>query len=166
MGSITLWKRVTSQMSDQLLRITPCDHFKFLLQLESNRAIRYTHFFLLLIVEIDQDENNGLMPVLGDLISRNIRDSDFIGLNDHQQCLLLLPNAEISDALRIGEKLMNHVEKQNFTIDDKWGKLTVSIGGACFPTHATDAQELLMTADHMLQRAKSLGGNQVCLPEA
>ncbi len=153
-------------MSDQLLRITPCDHFKFLLQLESDRAIRYTYFFLLLIVEIDQAENSGLMPVLGDLISRSIRDSDLIGLDDDQQCLLLFPNAEISDALRIGEKLRNHVEKQNFILNGRQDRLTVSIGGACFPTHATDVQELLMTANHMLQRAKSLGGNRVCLPEA
>ncbi len=142
-----------------------CDHFNFILRSESKRAVRYMYFFSLLIVEPDQSPNGGHLPLLVNLIDRQTRDSDLIGQDDQKRSLLLLHDAEQSDTFRIGERLRCQVEKQIFTLDDIWGRLTVSIGGACFPTHATDPQELLMTADQMLQKAKSLGGNQVCLPE-
>jgi diguanylate cyclase (GGDEF)-like protein len=151
-------------MLEQVQRITSCDHFKFLLQLESHRAIRYTYFFLFLIVEIDPAEHSGHMPVLSDLISRSIRGSDFIGLEDDRQCLLLFPNAEISDAVRISERLKGQVERQRFTFNGRLDRITVSIGGACFPTHAIDPQELLLTANDMLRKAKLMGGNRICLP--
>jgi diguanylate cyclase (GGDEF)-like protein len=124
------------------------------------------YFFSILIVEPDQVPSGGHLPLLVTLIDGWTRDSDLIGQDDQRRSLLLLHDAEQSDTFRIGERLRHQVEQQKFTLGDKWGRLTVSIGGACFPTHATDPQELLMTADHMLHKAKSLGGNQVCLPEA
>jgi diguanylate cyclase (GGDEF)-like protein len=145
------------------LRMISCDQFEYLLQLESNRAVRYTYFFLLLIIEIDQTEHVEHTRI-EDLITRSIRSSDLIGRDDHQQYLLLFPNAEVPGVLRIGDRLRNQVEKQNFTVNGRQDRLTVSIGGACFPTHATEAQELFATAHSMLQKAKSLGGNRICLP--
>ena len=37
------------------------------------------------------------------------------------------------------------------------GGLTVSVGVACFPEHANDAQELILHADEALYKAKTQG---------
>ena len=45
------------------------------------------------------------------------------------------------------------------------GGLTVSVGVACFPEHANDAQELILHADQALYTAKNRGKNTILIWE-
>ena len=141
------------------------NHFKFVLDAESEKAIRYQYFFSLLIVEMDQLGKSGFVPMLTEVISQTLRDSDLVGQDDPHRFFLILHSMEASDVCLVGERIRSRVERQRLTVRNGNDRRTVSIGGACFPTHATDPEELLMMANEMLQKAKLLGGNQVCLPK-
>ena len=141
------------------------DFFKFLLELEGKRAMRHAYFFSILTVEIDQPENGELLASLAELIRKSTRDADLIGRIDHQRLSVILHQAEAPNTCSVGERIRDHVENYNFVIKNSERRRTVSVGGACFPTHTTDIQGLLSTAHEMLQRARSKGGNRVFLPE-
>lgn len=61
-------------------------------------------------------------------------------------------------ALAQAEALMQRVRASS---DADQTALGASIGIAVYPTHATDASELLRCADHAMYRAKQLGKNQI-----
>ena len=141
------------------------DLFKFLLESEGKRAMRYSYFFSIVTIEIDQPENGELLATLSGLIRKSTRNADLIGRIDHQRFCVILHHAEAPNTYSVGDRIRDHVEKYIFEIKDTQRQRTVIVGGACFPTHTTDIQGLLSTAHEMLQRARSMGGNRVFLPE-
>jgi len=152
-------------MLDPMTSALSAEFFKFLLESEGKRAMRYTYFFSVLAVEIDQVENGELLATLAELIRKNIRNTDIIGRIDHRRFSVILHHAETQNTYSVGERIRDQVENYNFVLKNSHHKRTVSVGGACFPSHTPDIQGLLLTAHEMLQRAKSSGGNKVYLPE-
>ena len=141
------------------------DCFKVALDSEGKRAMRYIYFFSILTVEMDQPGNGELLTALAELIRKSTRNADLIGRIDHQRFSVILHQAEAPNTYSVGERIRDHVENYNFEIKNSQRRRTVSVGGACFPTHTTDIQGLLSTAREMLERARSMGGNKVFLPE-
>ncbi len=127
--------------------------------------MRYTYFFSILTVEVDQVENGEVLTTLADLIRQSIRNTDVVGRIDHKRFSVILHHAEAQNTYSVGERIRDRVEHYNFVLKNSHHKRTVSVGGACFPSHTPDVQGLLLTAHEMLQRAKSVGGNKVYLPE-
>jgi diguanylate cyclase (GGDEF)-like protein len=139
--------------------------FKFLLESEGKRAARYGYFFSILSIELDQAENGEILKALVNLIRQTVRNSDLIGRVNSYRFLVILHDAEGLHVLQIGERIRNKVENDNMMQKEGGIQRTVSIGGACFPTHSNDTSDLLLTAHEMLLKAKSVGGNRVLLPE-
>lgn len=153
-------------MLDQMTSTLSEDFFKFLLDSEGKRAIRYTCFFSILTIEIDQVENGDeLLAPLAKLIRQSIRNTDSIGRIDHHRFSVILHHAEVPNTYSVGERIRDRVENYNFELGNRQRIRTVSVGGACFPTHTADTQGLLSTANEMLLQARSIGGNKVNLPE-
>ncbi len=153
-------------MLDPMTSTLSPDFFEFLLESEGKRAMRYTYFFSILTVEVDQVENGDVLDTVSSLIRQSIRTTDVIGRIDHKRFSVILHHAETQNTYNVGERIRDRVENYNFSLKNSPHKRTVSVGGACFPSHTPDVQGLLLTAHEMLQRAKSLGGNKVYLPEA
>lgn len=152
-------------MLDQMTSTLSGNFFKFLLESEAKRAMRYTYFFSILTVEIDQGENGELLSTLAELIRQSIRNTDLIGRVDARRFSVILHHAEPPNTLSVGERIRDRVENYNFVVKNSEHRRTVSVGGACFPSHTADIQGLLMTANEMLVRARAQGGNKVHLPE-
>jgi len=76
----------------------------------------------------------------------------------------MLHQADAQNTYGVGERIRARVEDYTFIVDGKEEKRTVSIGGACFPTHANDITGLTQRAEEMLTKAKAEGGNKICLP--
>ena len=72
---------------------------------------------------------------------------------------ILLPNFSLTESEALAERLRNTM--QNATVSSKSLKVTVSIGVACFPDHANDAESLRKSAYDALNQAKRLGRNLV-----
>jgi diguanylate cyclase (GGDEF)-like protein len=142
------------------------DFFNFLLDSEGKRAMRYAYFFSILTVEIDQLENGEILTSLADLIRQSTRNTDVIGRIEGRRFAVILHHAEAPNTFSVGERIRDRVASYNFTVKGGQARHTVSVGGACFPTHTPDTRGLVHAADEMLDRAKSTGGNKVYLPEA
>lgn len=150
--------------------------FDYLLELEIKRANRYLYFFSLLAVQPDLlPANNGmkdkpLLTRLGTLIQSEIRTSDVVGRIGTDTYFLLIHQADEGGSVIVGERVRGRVENYTFTADREHEgsekKLTISLGGVCFPTHATTHNDLVHTLKNMLAKARSTGGNRTCLPDA
>ena len=139
------------------------DCFKVALDSEGKRAVRYIYFFSILAVEMDQPGNGELLTALAELIRKSTRNADLLCWIEHQQLSLILHHAEGPNAHSIGERIRERVENNN--LENGQCRRTISVGGACFPTHAADTQSLFLIANEMLDRARSWGGNRVILPD-
>jgi diguanylate cyclase (GGDEF)-like protein len=76
-----------------------------------------------------------------------------------EEIAVLLPNFTASEAVALAESIRSEIERS--TISSKQLSITVSIGVATTPDHATDAVQLLQAADEALYTAKRLGRNLV-----
>ncbi len=152
-------------MPDPLESVLPFNRFDFVVRSESKRAVRYMYFFSLLMVEPDQDEYKELLPKVARLIMQSVRNSDLIGQDGGDRLMLILHDAEKPSAFEVGERIRSEVEGQNIVLENRSDRLTVSVGGACFPTDETHPDGLFSTAKQMLEHARRLDGNRVCFPE-
>jgi diguanylate cyclase (GGDEF)-like protein len=153
------------EMWDQMTGTLSSDFFRFLLGSEGKRAMRYSYYFSILTVEIDQAENTKLLATLARLIRQSVRNTDYIGRTNHQQLSVVLHHAEIPHTYSVGERIREQAEDYNFVHPNEQCNRTVSIGGACFPSHTSDVQSLLWIAGEMLLEAQSVGGNKVYIPK-
>lgn len=146
----------------------PVDHetYQYLLEKETRRAVRYSHFFSLCHLGIDQDTPIGpsVLCAVADIVRETIRETDVIGLAEPHTLSILLLNTEIHNALQIGERIRTRIADHTFVADQQTAQLTASVGGVCFPTHGNDAAALLLRADEMMLTARRQGGNQTAIP--
>ncbi|MEW6682341.1 MAG: diguanylate cyclase [Nitrospirota bacterium] len=140
--------------------------YHYLLGMETRRAIRYSHFFSLCHLRIDQDDPiaRAVVCAVADIVRETIRETDVIGLAEERTLSILLLNTEIHNALQIGERIRTRVADHTFVAEQQAIQLTASLGGVCFPTHGNDAAALLLRADEMLAMARRQGGNQTAIP--
>ncbi len=76
-----------------------------------------------------------------------------------EEFAVLLPNFTVSEAVALAESIRSELEKSKMS--SKQLSITVSIGLATVPDHATDGKQLLKAADDALYAAKHLGRNLV-----
>ena len=103
---------------------------------------------------------------IGNLVNRELRDSDILARYGGEEFLVIAPNTAPSAAASLAERLRKRIESQTFLTDfNKARKLemqiTVSIGVANFGDSSNDQESLVQVADQNLYRAKHGGRNQV-----
>jgi len=152
-------------MFDSQSSILPMDFFKYILDLEGKLAMRYLYYVSFLDLEFDHPETGQTLSHVCHLIRKKIRSTDLIARRDYQRFCVILPFVEFQNAFHMAERVRGFIEKDIGTPKSKSFDRTVSIGGACFPTHSPDIEHLMSTAEHMLSLAKEKGGNQVSFPD-
>lgn len=140
--------------------------YHYLLDLEIRRAIRYSHFFSICHVGLDQlhDGDGSVASTVAEILCETVRETDVIGLLNEQTVSVLLHNTEIQNAFQVAQRFRTRVADQTFSSGNVQVRLTASVGGVCFPTHGNNAATLLLRAGEMLATAKLHGGNQVAVP--
>jgi diguanylate cyclase (GGDEF)-like protein len=128
---------------------------------------------VLLLLDLDhfQQVNDQLGHAVGDQVLANVgavlrtvlRNGDFAGRNGGEEFAILLPSTEIHAALPVAERVRHAVAE--ISLPGTNVSVTVSIGVAAFPAHATTADRLERLADAALYVAKRRGRNRVELAE-
>lgn len=139
------------------------DLFRYLLDLEVKRATRYSYFFSLLLIEVDQEFVRAEhFDTVARLILDEIREVDIVGRTESSRFSALL-QAETKPAQMISERIRNRIVNYTFMNNAQTLKeeITVSCGGVCFPTHGVNSNELNGQAAILLGRARADGGNRV-----
>lgn len=142
------------------------------LELEWNRARRFETPLSLLMIDIDHfkkyNDRNG--HLLGDRVLKEVagilksttRRVDTVARFGGEEFVILLPRQDAKTAFDIAEKLRQAVDQHKFVREDTQpgGKVTISLGVACFPHDADDPHELLNRSDLALYASKQAGRNR------
>lgn len=139
---------------------------------EIHRAARYQHTLSIFMLDIDhfKDVNDTYGHDVGDTvlksvakeIKNSIRTTDFASRYGGEEFIIILPETVTIKAEELAERLRCKIANSHFTTNnDKYIKLTVSIGIATFPSHAKTTHALLKAADTAMYEAKNAGRNQV-----
>ncbi len=93
------------------------------------------------------------------------RPEDLVARFGGEEFLVLLPDTDLREARVIGERLRTAIAELEHTgADGQPFHVTVSMGLATAPLHATVLDDVLRIADLAAYRAKAEGRNRVCLP--
>jgi two-component system cell cycle response regulator len=104
-----------------------------------------------------------VLRALAARIGSNIRAMDMACRYGGEEFVVIMPETEGAEALRVAERLRHSAEAMPFKIGNLPGELhlTVSIGIAGLESPADTAEALLERADQALYRAKHEGRNRV-----
>jgi diguanylate cyclase (GGDEF)-like protein len=136
------------------------------LELERERAARFGEPFALLLLDVDRfrDLNAAAGHAAGDaalrevaaLLGREVRAVDLVARYGGEEFAVVLPRMSPPEAWAAAERLRQAVAGSRFE-GAPGGRLTVSVGGACFPGDARDLATLVDCADAALFAAKRAG---------
>jgi len=151
--------------------------FRQRLEDETRRARRYNRPLSLILLDIDHFKqiNDTYLHVAGDAILRQIatvlreilRGTDVAARYGGEEMAIICPETGANDARTLAERIRTTVETRRFTlppgceVDEV--AVTISLGVATVPAHATSDAVLVEQADKALYAAKTAGRNQVCM---
>ena len=97
------------------------------------------------------------------VLSSGRRVNDVVARYGGEEFAVLLVDTPEASAIALADQLRRHVEAAPVHNEScqPGGRLTVSLGVATFPDHATVPEDLLTAADDALYRAKGRGRNRV-----
>ncbi len=161
--------------TDGLTKLFVHRYFQFLLSREMDLSRRYDRTFTLVMLDIDNFKrlNDTYGHQVGDEVIRrlagvlrdNIRAVDIAARYGGEEFVLILPDTDLAQALIVSEKIRHLVEKMSVSYGEKRLTITVSLGVATFPHHATDKEGLISSADAALYTSKRMGRNRVSVGE-
>jgi diguanylate cyclase (GGDEF)-like protein len=138
-------------------------------------AARYGGQGAVMIIDIDglKEVNDRLGHQLGDnlirrlagILGERVRATDIVARLSGDEFAVLMPQADASGALQLGEDLRSQVA-EGFPPDSETGAATISVGVAMFGgKQGAVAESVLIAADQAMYRAKAEGRNRVSLFE-
>jgi diguanylate cyclase (GGDEF)-like protein len=130
------------------------------------------HSFVVLFLDADKfksvNDQHGhvhgskLLLELGQKLKGYVRESDAIVRYGGDEFVAILTPCDLSMGKVVAERIRKSIEKHEFLKDDGLGlKITVSIGVAVFPDHATSKEDVIEQADHAMYTAKKESRNRV-----
>jgi len=154
-------------MTDSLTQIPNRLHFAMVYQHIIQVAKRGNKPLSLVFFDIDhfKDVNDHHGHIIGDrvlkqitsLVSQRIRRSDIVARWGGEEFVLLLPDTDLDEAIKVAEMLRNVIDKKVF---DQVGNITCSFGVAQLEDEE-DGEHLLNRADGLLYESKMNGRNRV-----
>lgn len=104
---------------------------------------------------------SGILCELGEILQKNIREDDYPFRYGGDEFLLLLSNTDSEGAAQIAERIRAQVEAHEFSIGEHKINITLSIGIASYPEHATTKEDVIELADQAMYYGKNKSRNIV-----
>ncbi len=170
-------EKLEMSVTDDLTKLANRRQLQTRLELEWNRARRFSSPLSVLMVDIDffkryNDVNGHLLgdqvlKGVADVLTGNTRKVDTVARFGGEEFVILLPGQDKHIAVNIAQKLRKAVARHAFprTNSQPNGHLTITIGVATCPEDADDPSDLVDRADLALYVAKRAGRNQVAAYE-
>jgi GGDEF domain-containing protein len=128
--------------------ILPEDQFMFLLEVECNRAVRLNQYLSVVMVKLKRVEaGEHLLFQFAELMRDEIREIDVFGALQDKKVGIIVWSTDPEELLGIMARVRRRFKEQSSLSQEDPFSDSIRIGGACFPTHATTAQELLLGAE-------------------
>jgi len=138
------------------------------IDLEVRRSQRYQHPLAIMMIDIDHFKNindqyghqigdEGLKLLANILMQFTQRPGELAARYGGEEFVLVLPEATLSDAVDIAERLLKECRKAVFSSNPNL-HFTISIGISCYRNTISNTKELLINhADQALYQAKMAG---------
>ena len=162
----------TLAITDDLTGLYTRRHFDTCSAVELGRAEEKSADLALLMVDLDDFKaiNDSHGHSVGDRVLRTgawairdaVRDTDLVFRYGGDEFTILLPDTAAEEATVVAERVRRAVEGEG--IGEADSSVTVSIGVAAYPAHATVLMDLLLAADEALYAAKHAGKNKAVAP--
>jgi hypothetical protein len=140
--------------------------FRYLLDLEAEKALRLRYCVSLLCLDPDVDgpSARGVARHIARLVGRQLRQTDVAATLSVSTVGLLLVGAEPGTLSGILDRTGSAMESGHPRYACGRRVVSVSGGGGCYPVTAPSATELLRQATDLMRRARGDGGNRLLLP--
>jgi diguanylate cyclase (GGDEF)-like protein len=128
--------------------------------------------YSILVLDIDRfksindnfghQEGDRVLQHLAEIVRQSVKTGSICSRYGGEEFVVLLPYATARDVFETAERIrLTMVQSENHLKQT----VTVSLGGAHFPSQASNADELFMLADQALYRAKKAGRNQTVIAD-
>ena len=156
--------------TDSLTGLYNHRYFHDRLRTELTRATRTHDPIAVLMVDIDDFKRvndvyghgagDQVLLALADVLRGSLRLSDVVCRLGGEEFGIIMADFEAGDALALAQRLLERMENETF---EPAGALTLSIGIAQGPDHATNPRELVACAEAAMMTAKARGKKQAVL---
>ncbi|MCL2102638.1 MAG: GGDEF domain-containing protein [Syntrophorhabdaceae bacterium] len=161
---------------DDLTKLHNIRYLNLVIDREIKRSERYQNIFSVLFMDIDYfkrvNDTHGhlvgsrVLQEVGAVLKSCVRDSDTVIRYGGDEFVVLLVDTNSKEGILIAERMRKAVENELLAQSIGIGlRLTVSIGIASFPEHATTKQHLLNLADQAMYFGKEATRNVVYLAQ-
>lgn len=99
-----------------------------------------------------------LLKLFSERVKQALRESDVFARQSGDEFLVLLPDTDKDEAIRIVERILDSLQEE-WRIRGNAFATTSSIGVAMYPEDGTTMETLIANADHALYKAKENGRN-------
>lgn len=145
-------------------------------EVEIQRALRYGLPLSLIMVDLDHFKavndtyghatGDAVLASFAHTISLEVREVDVIGRFGGEEFVVLLPNTDVTEALRVAERMRLAVAKSELKVQHAQLRYTASFGVAGFDARELSFVRFIDRADTALYEAKRKGRNRVELAPA
>ena len=150
------------------------NHKEFHKKLDENIKVlkRYNYTISLLLIDVDHFKQfndtyghqvgDQVLKIIADVIKSQIRVIDICARYGGEEFAVISRDRVTPQPLILAERICSTVYAYPFKHDGVKSQLSVSIGIACVPVDADNAEDLIKRADEALYTAKKTGRNKVC----
>ena len=135
---------MSESLFDVSSRLLQPQAFDFVLEGELKRAVRSQNFLTLVTLETNREwdgisvtADEGTVGEVAELVRHEVRDTDVLGFTNGGTLSLVLLDANFENSAKVIDRLIVRMEHYDFPTP-----LRLSVGAACYPTHAVDAESL------------------------
>lgn len=138
---------------------------------EFNRAHRLFNSLCMIMLDIDHFKRindqwshtagDAVLIRVADILRQSVRDIDLAARWGGEEFILLLPEASLSDGVKVAERIRRSLAQTDFSDIAVGLKVTASFG-VTVNTGYTHYEKMLSQVDSLLYQAKNQGRNQVC----
>lgn len=139
---------MAESLFDDASRLLKPHAFDFVLEGELKRAVRSQNYLTLVTLETNREwdgmsvtADEGTVGEVAEIVRHEVRDTDVLGFTSGGTLSLVLLDANFENSTKVIDRLIHRMEHYDFP-----APLRVSVGAACYPTHAVDAQSLKQQA--------------------
>jgi diguanylate cyclase (GGDEF)-like protein len=141
---------------------------------EIERSTRFERPLAVLMLDLDNfkavnDERghavgDAVLRELAHRVQEQIREVDTFARYGGEEFVVVLPETTVEGATQLAERICSAVRRDPFDVDGGPLRITVSVGGAAFPTQGSSAATLMRAADKALYVAKHEGRDRWHVP--
>ena len=135
---------VNNPFLEQGTRLLTPNAFEYVLDGELKRAVRSQNFLTLVVLETRREwdgmmvaADEGTLGEVARVVGHEVRDTDLLGVTENGMLSLVLLDADYENSTKVIDRMVQRIDSYDFPTP-----LRISLGAACYPTHAVDAASL------------------------